>query len=104
MTLPITITKEQTRTAAVLEVPVSFVCQVWSKCRRELESEHTYQISDDEVDEVLVERWNLLTTKERAAWWSKTTWNGSYGIAAEIKWDSTPAESTRGSAREKKST
>ena len=101
------VTKEQKRTAAVLGIPVSFVCEQRPEIRLELEETDFRQdrccaISDEELDELLLEHWNLLTTAERAEWWSKTTWDGSYGITAEIKWDSTPAESTRGSDTEKK--
>jgi len=71
-------------------------------CRLELESDTRDTYGNDEVDDMLVDRWGLLTTQQRAEWWSKTTWDGSYGCSTQIKWGSTPSESTRGSDAEEK--
>jgi hypothetical protein len=97
----ISITKEQVRTASVLQMPVSFVCEVQPKCRLELESVSTCTIYDDEVDEALIERWDSLTTQQRVVWWRCSPASSS-AYAAQIKWDSTPAESTRGADAEEK--
>jgi hypothetical protein len=91
----ISITKEQVRTASVLQIPVSFVCEVRPVIRLELESVTTCFVDDDWVDGVLVERWDSLTTQQRVAWWRCSPASSS-AYAAQIKWDSTPGESTRG--------